>query len=260
MTTLTVRRIQPARLPRSEAMSVLDRVIDLDAKIFRYRSAEGQARYYQGLRQLEDGEKIVILYEQNGVPVGFNLVRLDVFELDGKRLCAVGSNAGFLPGYRGGSRTFPDAIAAVLPYRLRWPGLSMWFVSAVVHPNAYALLADTCPEVFPSVGRPAPRADEARVLLAALARWNLPVEGNDPSRLRAPVCTVIDAAQPPGDSPHARFFLERVPDFAEGVALAVCAPITLRTLATGALRQARRRLASAGGLRRPASPEGRATP
>lgn len=251
MSRVEARRVHPSRLPRAEAEGVLDRVIELDAKIFDYQSAEGQARYYERLRRLDDGEKIVLLYEQGGRPVGFNLVRLDTFRINGQRVCAVGSNAGFLPGYRGGSRTFPDAIAAVLPYRLRAPWVPMWFVSAIVHPNAYDLLVDTCPEVFPSVARPAPAAGEAEVLTSALARWNIPVEGSDPSRLRAPVCTVAGPAQPPGDTAHTRFFLDRIPDFADGVALPVCAPITLWTLAGGVLRQARRR--AAGGGRRAAA-------
>lgn len=250
MTPVVARRFQLTRMPHAEATEVLARVVDLDSRIFRYRSTEGQARYYESLRRDGDGEKLVILYEQEGQPVGFNLVRLDTFEIEGRRCCAVGSNAGFLPGHRGGSRTFPDAITAVMPFRLRWPKLPMWFVSAIVHPNAYDLLVDTCPAVFPSVRRPTPEPEEARVLLAALARWSIPVEGSDPARLRAPVCTVAGPTPPPSETPHTRFFLERVPDFAEGVALAVCAPITLGTLATGALRQVRRRVVGASRARR----------
>ena len=237
------RLIHLSSLPSHEANAILDRVVALDARIFHHSSEGVQERYHKGMRDLSVGEKSVVLYEEAGELVGYNLIKIQPFEVEGRTTWVVGSVAGFLPGHTGGNRTMEDAIRAMLRHKLRHPGRDFFFVSFLINPGGYDMLVDLCPTTFPSVHTPAPSGFELSLIAAAAQRAGFEILVHEKTRL---VVMAGRSAREPferrRDTENIRFFEKMNPRYAEGELLGVCVPLGFEQLITGALRLGRRRL------------------
>lgn len=245
--------IEIRRLPRPEAKALLERVAELDDRIFRHRSEEVMQKFYASMRDPTAGEKFVVLYEAGGAAVGFNLIKINPVEVLGRTVWTVGSIAGFLPGHTGGNRTFPDAIRAMLRVKVRHPEREFYFVSMLVNPGGYDLLCQLCPETYPSLHRPRSADGFEPALIAETAR----VAGASVLR-DDPEAYIVSVGRAPRDgfdrrreTPNTRFFEAKNPNYAEGELLGVCVPLNARTLGAGALRLAGRRLRKRLAGRRP---------
>jgi hypothetical protein len=242
------RLIDLRRVPRAEADAVLDQVVALDARIFEHRSEQIRERFYRGMRDLSSADKLVVLYEEGTEIVGYNLIKIHPLEVGTQTVWVVGSVAGFLPGHTGGNRSMPDAIRAMLGYKLRHPGRAFFFVSFLLNPGGYGMLADLCPATFPSVHRPRPRGIEPALIAAAARAWGIEVLSDDPARFIATTGRVCrEPFERRRDSEHIRFYERLNPRHAEGELLGVCVPLDFEHLLSGVfrllLRRRRKRLA-----------------
>ena len=236
--------IEIRRLPRADAKRLLAQVAELDSRIFIHKSEEVKERFYASMLDPTAGEKFVVLYEAYGVPVGFNLIKINPIEVGTRTIWAVGSIAGFLPGHTGGNRTFPDAIRAMLRVKARHPERKFYFVSMLINPGGYDLLVNLCPETYPSPLRPSSPDGFEPALIAATARAaGADVVRDDPVGF---ICSTgratRDAFERRHETANTRFFEALNPHYTEGDLLGVCAPLNARTLTEGALRLASRRL------------------
>lgn len=230
------------RLPRAEAQAILDQVIALDERIFEHRSERDRERYHAGMRDLSSGDKLLVLYEEGSELIGYHLIKFLPVEIDGRTVWVVGSSAGLLPGYTGSNRTILDAIRATVRYKLRHPGRELCFVSFLLSPAAYDLLADLSPATFPSVRRPRPAGIERSLMAVAAERWGMPVVIDEPERLIAsPGRTLREPFERRRESEHVRFFEAKNPRHAQGELLGICIPLGYRDLIEGAVRQIRRK-------------------
>jgi hypothetical protein len=247
--------IEIRRMPHADAKRLLEQVSELDSRIFRHRSDAVKDAFYASMRDPTAGEKFVVLYEGYGVPVGFNLIKINPVEVGSRTIWAVGSIAGFLPGHTGGNRTFPDAIRAMLRVKARHPEREFYFVSMLINPGGYDLLVQLCPETYPSPSHPRSESGFEPALIAATARTaGAEVIRDDPVGF---VVSVGRAARDTFDhrreTANTRFFEALNPGYAEGELLGVCAPLNAGTLARGAARLLTRRLRKRlAGKRRPA--------
>jgi hypothetical protein len=231
------------RLPPAEAEALFDRVQALDARVFTHRTEELQARYYAGMRDLSKADKIAVLYEEGTELVGYNLIKIQPLEVRGRTVWAVGSVAGFLPGYTGGNRTMLDAIQAMLRLKLRHPGREFFFVSFLINPGVYDMLVDLCSATFPSVHRPRPHGIEWEIIAAAAREWGIPLLHEEPSRIVGTFGRCVRELFPMRrDTESIRFFEALNPRHAEGELLGVCVPLDLVSLLRGGLRLLQRRL------------------
>lgn len=73
--------IEIRRLPRADAKRLLAQVAELDSRIFIHKSEEVKERFYASMLDPTAGEKFVVLYEAYGVPVGFNLIKINPIEV-----------------------------------------------------------------------------------------------------------------------------------------------------------------------------------
>jgi len=247
--------IEIRRLPRPEAKRLLEQVSELDRRIFRHDSQEIQDRFYASMLDPTAGEKFVVLYEAYGVPVGFNLIKINPVEVGTRTIWAVGSIAGFLPGHTGGNRTFPDAIRAMLRVKARHPEREFYMVSMLINPGGYDLLVNLCPETYPSRLRTtSPDGFEPALIEAAARASGARVIRDDPGGFIISVGRAArDAFDVRHETPNTRFFMEKNPRYMDGELLGVCVPLNAKTLTAGALRLAGRRLRKRlPGKRRPA--------
>lgn len=243
------RLIELSNLTHSDASALLDRVIDLDARIFVYPSEEARERYQPGMRDLALGEKLVVLYEEGGELVGYNLIKIQRLEVEGRVAWVVGSTAGFLPGHTGGNRTMIDAIRAMLLHNLGHPSREYFLVSFLVGPGGYDMLVDLCPDTFPSVQRPTGGGFEAALISAEAKRRQLDVVVDAPGRLVVAGGKVgREPFERRRDNENIRFFEALNPRHAQGELLGVCVPLSLDHLLRGALRLGARRLRKTLGL------------
>jgi len=236
-----------------EADAILDRVVDVDARIFNYRSVEDQQRYAEGIRDRSRGKKLVVLYEEGSELIGFNLITIHPVDAGGRRVWAVSSNAGFLPGHTGKNRTFPDAIRAMIREKLRHPERSYHFVCTLASPSGYELFADACPGMYPSPKKPVATAFE-RALLADLVRHDgAEIVADEPERLVVTVgCAADDGTKPRRPSELTRFYERLNPRYAQGDLLGVCVPLGFGNLLAGAYRTIRRTVRKQLAATRPA--------
>jgi hypothetical protein len=235
--------IDLGRIPRPEADRIMERVVDLDARVFRYRSPEDQQRYAEGMRDLSRGEKFVILYEKGSELIGYNLISIHPVEIGARRVWVVGSTAGLLPGHTGQNRTMPDAIRAMVLHKLRHPERSYYFVCFMGGPGSYDLLADLCPATYPSIHTPLSDGFE-RALIAHTARHDgVEVIADEPERFIATVgCVAKQVIPPRRSSEHVRFYERLNPGHADGDLLGICAPLDWPSLLAGGYRSLRRTL------------------
>jgi hypothetical protein len=232
------------RLPQSKADALFDRIVTLDDRIFFHQQKEDQERFSRGVRDLSVAEKTLVLYEEKGELIGYNLIKIQPMEVEGKRVWAVGSVAGFLPGHTGGNRTMLDAIRVMLRYKLRYPQREFYFVSFLLNPGGYALLVEACPETYPSLHRPVAQGLEHKLIETAARASGTRMLINEPTRIvtsngrpsREPFVRLRDGE-------HIRYFEELNPQYAQGELLGVCAPLGARQLLSAGVKLLRRRLA-----------------
>ena len=235
--------IELTNLTHREAESVLDKMIDLDSRIFHYASDEDRVRSQRGMRDLTNGEKLLVFYEEGDEAVGFSLITIRRLELAERVVWIVGSLAGFLPGHTGGNRTMTDAIHAMLRHKLGHPGRDYFMVSFLVNPGGYDMLVDLNPATFPSVHRRVTDGIEAELISSEARRRGLRLVVDEPGRL---VATAGKSGREPfvrrRDTENIRFFEELNPRHAEGEVLGVCVPLGVGDLLSGVVRLAGRRL------------------
>jgi hypothetical protein len=243
--------IELRALPRAEANVIFDRLVAIDRLIFRHASEEQAERFYQGMRDLSVAQKWAVLYRAGGEIVGFNLIKIQPFEVEGRTVWAVGSVAGFLPGHIGGNRTMPDAIRAMMRVKLRHPERQFYFVSMLINPGGYDMLVDLCPATYPSPLRNRPQRFEAALIEAAARASGADILVNEPPRV---IVSVGRAGRDPFDhrreTENTRYFEALNPRYADGELLGVCMPLGFDHLARGALRLVERRARKRLGLRR----------
>jgi hypothetical protein len=238
------RIIDLNRLPREQAQAILDRVIELDGRIFLHDSEQHRERFQAGMRDLDSSHKVVVLYEHEGELVGFNIIKIASVEVDGRTYGVVGSTAGLLPGHTGGNRTLMDGIRAMLRHKLAHPRREYYMVSFLINPGGYDMLVETCPDTFPSVHRPTSVGVERALISAAAGLWGMEVlsdsDGRVITRAGRRASEVYERRR---ETKSIRYFEAHNPGYASGELLGTCTPLDLRHLLVGALRLARRRCA-----------------
>ncbi len=231
-------------MPRThaiEALSDTDRaalapaLASIVREVFKYPSRQLEQDYIASLIDALSGRGWLVCYTDGDALVGFNLVTLHDVEVGGQTVTSVSSTALLRPGFSGRNRTMRDALRLMAGHLLRNPDRPVYLVSVITSPRPYALMADVCPSVHPTWARPVADPVEAQLVEEMVARRGL---------RRSSVNGVVRDMGTPrryrdGDweDPHVRFFQARVPYFSEGDGLCVCARISWKTLAVGALRQ-----------------------
>ncbi len=244
------RLVELNNLTRREADAVLDRVIDLDAQIFRSPNEETRARFEAGMRNLSAGDKVVVFYEEAGKTVGYSMITIQRLEVDGRVAWVVGSAAGFLPGHTGGNRTMIDAIHAMLRHKVGHPSRQYFMVSYLVTPSGYGMLASLCPETFPSLHRPGGDCFEARLISTLAKKRALPVLIDEPGRVVTAGRIAVVPFERRRSNEHIRFYEELNPGYVRGELLGVCVPLGVEQLLGGAARLVERRVRKSLGLKR----------
>ncbi len=237
--------VELSNLSERDASALLDRLIALDSRIFRYPSEEERERFQLRMRDVSQAGKMLVLYEDAGAPIGYNLIEIERLESHDRVVWVVGSAAGFLPGHASSGRAMTDAIQAMVRHNLGHPGRAYFLVSFLASPGSYDLLADLSPATFPSLHRPPTHGFEAELIAAEAQRLGLPILANDRGRLISSGRVPRAPFEPRRESAHVRFFEQLNPRHAEGEMLGVCVPLGMGHLLGGAARLLGRRFWSA---------------
>jgi hypothetical protein len=225
------------RVPEREVQRVMDKLVELHDGVWEFLDPAGRDRYFAGLRDLSREESVAILYKSpGGEVVGYNHITVDTVYVNGDPCLVWRSRAGFLPGHRGGNRTFPDAIKYALGYKVARARLPMYMVSFISTPAAYDLMVSVCPTVYPSVGNDDPGSPEAQVLAASVARWGLTSTSPNPKYAVTQLVKAKELPPPRSDSPNVRFFEAATQGCPQPAQLGVCASLSVESLVGGALR------------------------
>lgn len=197
------------------------------------------AHYYDDVSEdrfdadLRAKDEVIVLRGAEGRIAGFSTLTTVEVEVDGRRHRGVFSGDTVVDEAFWGTRALGQAfLAHLFRLRLRRPLQPLWWFLISKGYKTYLLMANNFPEHWPRYERPTPPARQA--LLDAFATQAFP-EQYEPEtglirwpeqagRLRDGVGAVSEALT--SDHPRVRYFVERNPDWAQGVELACLASMS----------------------------------
>jgi len=139
--------INVTRLSASERDQFLDELGALSGSII-----DGLGREYMEADLAADNlvqVKTLMIRDDRGRLVGFNIFRLFENVIDGKIVATFRAAAGILPEYRGRNSVLSFAFAQAIAYKLRHPLRTLNFICFAIHPSSYYLMSRYAHEVWP---------------------------------------------------------------------------------------------------------------
>lgn len=204
----------------------------------RYKSGIDQGTF---VRQFfaDDAARVLLCHADDGELVGFACAWLARLHHDGREHAVYGALLFIDTRFRGVREATRFAVLEALRFKLREPWTPLAYMGVVTSPASYRMFAVTMPTFYPRPDAETPPpiaalvreaaarrglvfADEARAVVRSLGTVR------DPARL-------LHASSLQGD-PAAQFYLRQNPRFADGEALLLWVPLTLRNLLGGLAR------------------------
>lgn len=232
------RVICVAALPMSAREALVDRMMAIDAEVFRDTTPAKTREVLLGRR---DEEVWVMTLESGDRLIGYNSVRINHYSVNGRRIAAWGSRAAVLSDFRGRNRTASLPIILYRRYRLRHPLRPIYGLIGLVHPSSFKLFADAMPRMFPF---PRLHLDAgARALFDSLCAQMgyRPVPGRDAFLFQQTAWTETGELEARYWAHHSHpgvaWFTRHNPDYRRGQSVVSFFPIDLRLFLEMALRR-----------------------
>mgnify|MGYP000949314624 CR=1 FL=1 len=194
---------------------------------------------------LLDNTHVVMTLGPGGDLAGFGYINRAVIEAGGRKHLMLGGGTFSRVEYAGSGALWLGLVQETARIRLSHPGLPVVGISIATNPLVYDLTARMMATMAPREGfEPPPEALAIAHHVAGLR--NFTVDPHDPwiiqwSARTAQVERLLRSKAYARRTPAMQWFESRVPDWTEGRALLVWAPLSADNLARGALRLARYR-------------------
>ena len=138
-------------------------------------------------------------------------------------------------GYRGGSKLYRPLLYHILAHRLKHPQQDLYVFGAMVNPYAYAALSRRITTLRPTPTDPdLPDAIKRKTIVGLKQLYDIQDSGrfNLEKGIVYPALSMQPLEEKPVDldNPALRFFVERNPEYRNGVGLIFAAPVTAQTI------------------------------
>ncbi len=196
---------------------------------------------FESLFLARQGVVLALLYGPNDCLAGFCAVRRAIYRASGRRYGVFSAGVYVDTNFKGGRVAALFGLSEALRFKLRHPWLRVAYLGLAHTPAPYRLFTQTMARVYPSRRCGEPPADVANVMRQALAERGWPQVGEDPWVLATPMLARdshwLRRKPHMRTDPDVRFFLDRVPGWAEqGHGMSVWLPLDLRDIVGGGLQ------------------------
>jgi hypothetical protein len=197
---------------------------------------------------------VALLYGPDDRLAGFSSVRQAIYRAAGRRTSVLSAGVYVDTEFKGGRVAASFGLHEALRLKLRRPWLRVAYLGIAHTPAPYRLFTRTMGRVYPSRSARSGEPPEvvAEVMRQALADRGWPPAGDDPWVLATPMLarhpTWFERKAELRDDPDVRFFVDRVPGWAdEGQALSCWIPLDLGDIVGGVVRLLKHALTGGGG-------------
>ncbi len=184
--------------------------------------------------------RIQTYHDQTGKTVGYAAAHFYERRVQGRSVTILRGQLGLEPAYRGGAAVGRFALSEGLAHRVTHPRSELFFLGCLVSPASYCMFARRVDDVVPHWQRPQRVEDAALLRDVAEACGLKPLSETNPW-----ICAVgWRSRETPeerrrwqnSDDPRVRFFLEKNPDYSEGLGLLTMFRVALPTIAKAGIR------------------------
>ncbi len=186
---------------------------------------------------------LMLYYGADDELAGFSSAKIERVSVGARRHAVFSAFVYFRLGYRGGVSAALFGFRQALLFRLREPRTPLAYLTRSSSPAVYRLLASNAPRLYPSPQHSTPAEVEEIVRVLSVRRRYVAV-GDNPWVVRS-AATPRDASRLRRleNDPHARFYTELNPRFAQGQALLTWIPLDAANIIAGVVRTLKARSA-----------------
>jgi len=184
--------------------------------------------------------KTLMIRDDRGRLVGFNIFRLFENVIDGKIVATFRAAVGILPEYRGRNSILSFAFAQAIAYKLRHPLRKLNFICLAIHPSSYNLMSRYAHEVWPRHEQETP-AETYRFMKNVFAAGGMTfADDQDDYVISTGKFTIQDDAETrfwaTCDKPQVQYYLRLNPNYVKGDALSCMIPLTAVNILVSGMR------------------------
>lgn len=182
----------------------------------------------------------LMMRDEHGELVGFNLFRLFENVIDGKIVATFRAAAAIQPRFRGRNSVLSFAFGQAIAYKLRHPLRQLNFIFLGIHPSSYYLVSRYAQEIWPRYEQETP-AETYNFMQKLFAASGVDIGNEDGGYIfQSGKFTVQNAEEASrwkaSDKPEVQYFLRQNPGYEQGDGLACMIPLTFVNIFVSGVR------------------------